>query len=91
MPTVTNADLDRAQTQGRLVATKDNQQAFEAAAENLAIALMEDAEHDTDNYVRLWIWFEEGARNYATDMWHLESIQQRLRARAQELYEEAKS
>lgn len=87
MPTITNADLDRAQTQGRLVATKDNQQAFEAAAENLAISLLEE---DAQGYRYLWAWFEEGARNYATDMWHLEGIQRRLKARAQELYEEAK-
>ena len=90
MPTITHADLDRAQTQGRLVATKDNQQAFEAAAENLALAKLEDEEHGTEGYVDLWIWFEEGARNYATDMYHLTGIQDRLKARAQELYEEAK-
>jgi len=91
MPTITTSDLDRMQTQGRLVATKDNKQAFEAAAESLAIALLEDAEHDTSNYTRLWIWFEEGARNYTDGQWHLEGIQRRLKARAQELYEEAKS
>lgn len=90
MPTITTSDLDRMQTQGRLVATKDNQQAFEAAAENLAVAMLEDDENNTSTYTRLWIWFEEGARNYVDGQWHLDGIQKRLRERARELYEEAK-
>jgi len=88
MSTITTSDLDRARTQGRLVATKDNQQAFEAAAENLAIAMLEN---DRDAYDRLWIWFEEGARNNVDGQYHLEGIQRRLKDRAEELYKEATS
>lgn len=86
MSTITTSDLDRAQTQGRLVATKDNQHAFEAAAEGLAVMLLEE---DALGYSRLWIWFEEGARNYVDGQWHLEGIQRRLKDRADELYKEA--
>lgn len=81
MATITAGDLDRMQTMGRLVATKDNQKAFEAAAEYLAVAMVEE-----EGYTRLWIWFEEGARNYADGQYHLEAIQRRLKERAEELY-----
>ena len=91
MPTITHADLDRAQTQGRLVATKDDQQAFEAAAEDLAIARLEDDRNDTNDYFRLWFWFEEGARNYVDGQYHLDGIQRRLKERVEEIYQEAKN
>lgn len=82
MPTISNSDLDRMQTMGRLVATKDNQNAFEAAAEYLAISRLEGS-----NFTRLWIWFEEGARNYVDGQYHLDSIQRRLKERADEIYQ----
>jgi len=78
--TVSNTDLDKAQTFGRLVAQKDDREAFESAAEYMAVCYLEEG-----NFMRLWMWFEEGARNYADGMYHLESIQRRLRERVKEL------
>jgi len=77
---IKSGDLDRMQTMGRLVATKDNQQAFETAAEYLAISVLEGS-----NFHQLWIWFEEGARNYVDGQYHLDGIQARLKARANEI------
>jgi hypothetical protein len=84
MPTITNSDLDRMQTMGRLVAAKDNQQAFESAAEYLAISRLEG-----NNFTRLWFFFEEGARNNCDGQYHLDAIKARLRERAEELYNDA--
>jgi len=86
MPTkvISNADLDHMQTLGRMVAKFDSKKDFEEAAEYLAISRFESSE-----FVRLWIWFEEGARNYVDGQYHLEGIQRRLKARAEEIYEEA--
>lgn len=79
--TIKHGDLDRMVTMGRLVATKDNQQAFEAAAVYLAVADLESPE----NVSRLWIWFEEGARNYVDGQYHLDGIQARLKDRAYDI------
>lgn len=81
-PIVTDSDLARMQTMGRLVAAKDNQQAFEAAAEYLATVALEG---QFKFYTRLWIWFEEGARNSCDGQYHLDGIQRRLKDRADQL------
>lgn len=88
MPTaVRTSDLERAQTQGRLVAAKDNPHAFEAAAVGLAVMLLEE---DSLGYTRLWMHFKEGARSNVDGHYHLTGILNRLSERARELYEENK-
>lgn len=80
---INDADLVRMQTLGRKVAKDDDQQSFEDAAEYLAISRLEGSA-----FVRLWIWFEEGARNYVDGQYHLDAIQRRLKERAEEIYQE---
>lgn len=83
MPSITNADLDHMCALGRKVAKQDDRQAFEDAATCLAISRLEGSA-----FMRLWFWFEEGARDYVDGQYHLEGIQKRLKARAEEIYEE---
>jgi hypothetical protein len=79
---ISNSDLHHMQTMGRLVATHDDRQAFESAAEYLAVSRLEGS-----NFTRLWLWFEEGARNYVDGQYHLVGIQKRLKERAEEIYQ----
>lgn len=83
MAVIKSGDLDRMQTLGRLVASKDNLKAWETAAEYLAIATLEGI-----NTARLWLWFEEGARNNVEGQWHLDAIQTQLKYRVAELIKE---
>ena len=80
---ISNADLDAMMKFGHKVAKTDDRDAFESAAEYLAISKVEGS-----NFTRLWIWFEEGARNYVDGMYHLQTIQRRLKERAEELFKE---
>ena len=89
MFTVSNTDLSRMQTLGRLTVVMYDQAALEEAAEYLAVAKLEDAKNDTSNYTRLWIWFEEGARNYVGSQRRLNVLQEQLRARVDQLYRES--
>lgn len=80
---VKDEDLRHMVTLGRLVAKKDDREAFEEAATYLAISRSEGTA-----FVSLWQEFEEGARNNCDGQYHLEAIQRRLTKRAEKLYEE---
>lgn len=87
MTDITTSDLDRAQTQGRLVACTNNSHAFNAAAENLALCLLEE---NGGNYRKLYFAFEEGSRNYADNQRHQDDIMESLAEEAKKIYERNK-
>lgn len=78
---IQNDDLRNMETFGRLVAKKDDRDAFESAAEYLAISRMEGS-----NFTSLWFCFQEGARNNVDGQYQLDAINRRLKERAEELF-----